>query len=97
MKEYEQKIKVETPMGNLFVECSGDPEHPGVYVFIQKENGDYRDLLGAEYCDAYYNKNKNFGERREESSITTYLWGDPKNESWTKCHTFFEKDLWEED
>ena len=43
-----QRIEVQTPFGTLFAEVSGDPEYPGIYICLDNNGEEERQLALAE-------------------------------------------------
>ena len=77
--------KIKTPMGDIIVVSAADPEHPGVFISLERASDKvWFDLVGVEYTD----KNEEGGE-----SINAFVWSDVHTEEWQEQFVFSSKEI----
>lgn len=77
--------KIKTPMGNIIVVSAADPEHPGVFISLERASDKvWFDLVGVEYTD----KNE---EGRE--SINAFVWSDAHTDEWQEQFVFSNDEI----
>lgn len=76
-------IKIETPLGTLCATTAGDPDYPGIYIYLKRKDGSEVDIALTEVnsIDA-------------PDFLHAYIYGDTQCEDWTDRFSFTKNELY---
>ena len=84
----QKRIKIETFFGTMIAETAGNPQYPGIVLFVEQEGSDgpcERQLALVECTPDAMAKGKNAHELR------LLIWHDEENEDYTDAYTFYQE------
>ena len=96
-----ETIKTETPIGTIIAEVAQDPDHPGIFIWIERKDGTILDLTAVEYMSEYVEygtETPNSYRPREcgtveKEVIAGYTYGDVQTEDWTRRHIWTKEEI----